>query len=101
VRRPEQLSDGTRWRVPSTGVPRQFDLLDAIRVGSVPVGLGATGWTGSAWCFVGAILYNVVGGPVHDFLATVLGAAAERLADRIRHGPGRSPPSQAPGAPVG
>ncbi len=84
MRRPVPPFEGTRRMAPRTAVLKQFDLLDAIRVGSVPVGLGASGWTGCEWCFVGAVLYNVAGGPVHDFLATVLGAWADRLAQRIR-----------------
>jgi hypothetical protein len=86
VRRPVSVSKGTHRIAPRRPVLQQLDLLDAIRVGSVPVGLGVTGWTGSKWCFVGAMLYNVAGGPIHDFLAKVLGAWADRLAQRITPG---------------
>jgi hypothetical protein len=75
------------------GILKQFDLLEAVRVGSLPVGLGASAITNSFWWFAGAALYNVAGGPIHDFLAVVLAAAADRFADRLHHGrSGLSPP---------
>jgi hypothetical protein len=88
------IAEGARQRGPGRDVSKRVDLLDAVRVASVPVSLGTSAWTGSPWWFVGVmVLYSVAGGPVHDFLGIVLSAAAERLARRIRDGPGRSPPS--------
>jgi hypothetical protein len=51
----------------------------------------------SPWWLAAALAYNIAGGPVHDFLATVLGAAADRVADRIRHGRR----AHGPGGPAG
>jgi hypothetical protein len=40
----------------------------------------------SPWLFLAAAAYNIVGGPLHDFLAKVLDAAGDRLERRIRDG---------------
>jgi hypothetical protein len=83
-------ADGERQIGPRTDVPKQVDLLDAVRVAGVPVSLGASAWTGLPRWLVGVmVLYSVVGGPVQALLYTVLSAAADRLANRIRAGPGR------------
>ena len=82
-----------RPKQPRMGVRDRSSLLDAVRAGSIPVSLGTSAWTRSPSWFIAAALYNVVAGPVHDFLATVLAAAADRLARRIRRGPRRGPPS--------
>jgi hypothetical protein len=88
---------GQRRRRPRTpsSAPTPIDPLEAIRAASLPVGLGASAWLESPWWLAAALAYNIAGGPVHDFLATVLGAAADRLGDRIRHGR----PAQAPADP--
>jgi hypothetical protein len=77
----------------NSGILKQFGLLDAVRAGSVPVGLGASAFTNSWWWFAGAAFYNVAGGPINNFLALVLTAAGDRLAHRLRYGrTGLSPP---------
>jgi len=91
----------SRRRTRGTGSAfKQLDPLDAIRLSSLPVGLGASAWARSPWWFVAAAAYNVAGGPIHDFLATVLDAAADRLADRIHKGRprARAPAMQEPTA---
>ena len=80
---------------PRSRARKQVDLMDAVRVAGVPVSLGATAWTGLPWWFVGVMaLYSVASGPVQDFLYTVLSAAADRWANRIRAGPGDGLDSQ-------
>jgi hypothetical protein len=59
----------------------RLNLLDALRAGSMPVALIAGAGTGSEWFLVAALFYYR---PVHDFLATILEALADRWARRIR-----------------
>jgi hypothetical protein len=86
-------AEGEPQTAPTTRVRKEVDLLDAVRVGSVPAGLWVSLLTQSPWCIVAVVLYNVAGGPVHEFLTTVLNAAAERWAYRIRSRAGSDPPS--------
>jgi hypothetical protein len=82
-----------RRRTRPSGTPLgQVDLLEAIRLTSVPASIGAGAWTHSWGWFLAAVGYNVLGGPVKEFLDKLLGAAGDRLADRIRHG--RRPPTR-------
>jgi hypothetical protein len=75
---PSLRRDRHRRSRPSRTILNQIDLLDAVRVIS---GLGAGAWTGSVWWFVGAVAYNVAGGPLHK----VVDAFADLVVDWIRH----------------
>jgi predicted TIM-barrel fold metal-dependent hydrolase len=77
----DQASDSSSESPKGQGAddPKRFPLLRAIEVAGVPVGLGAGAYTGSWWWLLGAI----AAGPVHDFLAAVLGALGRRWSRRI------------------
>jgi hypothetical protein len=81
----DQASGSNDERPPeqNADVPKRFDLVEAVRVGSVPVSLGASAWTDSWWLFLGAMVYNVASGPIHDLLAAVLGALGRRWSRHI------------------
>jgi hypothetical protein len=79
-----------RWRGKAKEQPRtslkQLDLQESLRLATIPIGLGASATMRSPWLFLAAAAYNIVGGPLHDFLAKVLDAAGDRLERRIRDG---------------
>jgi hypothetical protein len=73
-----------KYRIdPKAGISKQLDLPNALRAVRSPAALAVCVGTGSKWFLLVAILYYR---PVHDFLAAILEALAERWARRIRHG---------------
>jgi hypothetical protein len=65
---------------PARGVLDHIDLADTIRIAG---GLGASAWMGSPWMFLGAIAYNIIGGPLRDFLQDVREKAGPAVGDLV------------------
>jgi hypothetical protein len=65
---------------PARGVVDRIDLADTIRIAG---GLGASAWMRSPWLFLGAIAYNIIGGPLRDFLQDVAKKAGPAAGDMV------------------